>query len=126
MVVGVKIPKPILKFTLSMLCERDETADICLDAEGKPESDSELRDTENVPWGRDVSDYFEKEVKPYVPDAWINVGVVDHKDNQVGKVGYEIPFTRYFYVYQPPRDLMAIDTDIEKVEDELLKLLKQI
>ncbi len=123
---GLKVTTPAMKAVLSELSERDETADICLDANGNPESDSELRDTENVPWGRDVNEYFENEVRPYVPDAWINAEIRDHKDKKTGKVGYEIPFTRYFYRYQAPRDLTAIDADIVKVEDELLKLLKQI
>ena len=74
----------------------------------------------------DIKKYFEKEVKPYVPDAWINESVIDHKDGKVGIVGYEIPFTRYFYKYEAPRSLEAIETDIEKVENELLDLLKQL
>jgi type I restriction enzyme M protein len=73
-----------------------------------------------------VNAYFETDVKPYVPDAWINESVVDHKDGKVGVVGYEIPFTRYFYEYAPPRALEAIEQDIESVENELLTLLKQL
>lgn len=93
---------------------------------GEIEIDKSLRDYENVPWGTDVNEYFEKEVKPYVPDAWINTSVVDHKDGKVGVVGYEIPFTRYFYKYEAPRSLEAIEGNIEKVENELLELLKQL
>ena len=74
----------------------------------------------------DIKEYFLKEIKPYVPDAWINEKVVDHKDGKVGIVGYEIPFTRHFYKYEAPRSLEAIETDIEKVENELLDLLKQL
>lgn len=114
------------KSILAALSERDEKADICVDASGNPEPDSELRDYENVPHGTDVNEYFEKEVKPYAPDAWINETVRDHKDNEVGKVGYEIPFTRYFYTYEAPRSLEEIETDIEQVENELLNLLKQL
>ena len=77
-----------------------------------------------MPWGVDVNSYFEKEVKPYASDAWINETVKDHKDNEVGKVGYEIPFTRFFYKYEAPRSLEEIETDIEGVENELLSLLK--
>lgn len=106
--------------------ERDESAEICMDKDGNPEADNELRDYENVPWGTDVNEYFEKEVKPYVSDAWINESVCDAKDGKVGIVGYEIPFTRYFYKYEAPRSLEAIETDIEKVENELLELLKQL
>ena len=69
-----------------------------------------------------TSQNFDKEVKPYVFDAWINESVRDHKDGKVGVVGYEIPFTRHFYKYEAPRSLEAIETDIEKVENELLIL----
>ena len=105
---------------------RDDSAAICIDKEGNPEPDSELRDFENVPYEMDIKEYFNKEVKPYVSDAWINESVRDHKDGKVGIVGYEIPFTRYFYKYEAPRSLEEIETDIEKVENELLTLLKQL
>ncbi len=114
------------KTILNALSERDENAEICRDSNGDPEPDSELRDQENVPFGVKVEDYFKSEVLPYVPDAWINEGVRDHKDNQVGKIGYEIPFTRYFYTYEAPRSLEKIEKDIEGVENELLTLLKQL
>lgn len=123
---GLKLKAPVVKAILASLSDRDESADICTDKDGKPESDSELRDTENVPYGEDIRKYFKREVLPYVPDAWINEAVRDLKDNQIGKVGYEIPLTRYFYKYEPPRDLEDIETDIEKVENELLGLLKQL
>ncbi len=122
----VKVLGNIFKIIWQELSERDETADVILDAKENPESDSELRDTENVPYHQNIYTYFEKEVKPFVPDAWINEVVTDIKDGKVGKVGYEIPLTRYFYKYQPPRDLGEIETDIEKVENELLELLKKL
>ena len=124
--VDLKLRGPILKALIDSYGERDESADICRDEEGNPESDSDLRDTENVPYNQSIKDYFEKEVKPYVADAWINEGVRDHKDGKVGKVGYEIPFTRYFYTYTPPRPLEEIESDLEKVENELLGLLKKL
>lgn len=105
---------------------QNDNAEVALDKDGKPEPDNSLKDFENVPWGTDVNVYFDTEVKPYVPDAWINESVVDHKDGKVGVVGYEIPFTRYFYEYVPPRALEAIEQDIESVENELLTLLKQL
>jgi len=122
----LKLKAPVKKAILSALSERDEKADICTDKDGNPESDSELRDTENIPYDEDIQTYFKREVIPYVPDAWINETVRDHKDGGLGKVGYEIPLTRYFYTYEPPRDLEEIETDIEKVENELLGLLKQL
>jgi type I restriction enzyme M protein len=105
---------------------KDEKAEICIDKDGNKETDGDLRDHENVPYGTDVKEYFDKEVRPYVADAWINESVRDHKDNQVGVVGYEIPFTRYFYKYEAPRSLEAIEADIETVENELLTLLKKL
>lgn len=121
-----KLGAPLLKAVMSVLSARNEKADICTDADGKPEPDSELRDYENVPLGEDIRAYFDREVKPYVPDAWINESVRDHKDNEIGKIGYEIPFTRYFYKYEAPRELEAIEKDIEEVENELLALLKKL
>lgn len=107
---------------------KDEDGKIATDKKWTPKSDWELRDTENVPYEMDVYEYFEKEVKPFVPDAWINEDkkYCDHKDGKVGKVGYEINFTRYFYTYQAPRSLEEIESDIEKVENDLLGLIKQL
>ena len=85
-----------------------------------PEPDPELRDTENVPLSERIESYFEREVKPYVPDAWINTAVRDEKDSKVGKVGYEINFNRYFYKYTPPRPLEEIESDIKAVEKDVL------
>ena len=76
---------------LEVLSEKDETAEVCRDAKGRPEADSDLRDTENVPLKENVEEYFKREVLPHVPDAWI-----DHKKT---KVGYEIPLNRHFYRY---------------------------
>ncbi len=85
-----------------------------------------MRDTENVPLGESIHDYFDREVRPYVPEAWINKSVRDHKDGEIGKVGYEINFNRYFYKYQPPRPLEAIESDIKTVEQDILKLLREV
>lgn len=123
---AVKSSQKILKTIIDVVGEQDENAEICKDKDGNIEPDGELRDFENVPYEMDIKKYFDKEVKPYVPDAWINESVVDHKDGKVGIVGYEIPFTRYFYKYEAPRSLEVIEKDIEKVENELLELLKQL
>ena len=114
------------KVILQTMSESDDTADVITDSKGNPEADSSLRDTENVPLGQDVTEYFEREVTPYIPNAWINTKVTDHKDGEVGKVGYEIPFTRFFYEYKPPRDLHEIESDIKETEVELAKLLKEL
>lgn len=120
----VKLTAAIRKAILAALSERDETAEICRDVEGHPEPDPELRDYEQVPLKEDIYTYFDREVRPHVPDAWINTAIRDHKDNEVGKVGYEINFNRYFYTYQPPRPLEEIEADIRAIETEILELIK--
>ena len=78
-----------------------ETADSCTDKHGKPEADADLRDTENVPLSQNINDYFQREVLPHVPDAWIDDSKCDELDGKIGIVGYEINFNRYFYQYTP-------------------------
>ena len=138
---GVRIPGPIKKAIFSALGERDRDAKICRDNKGRPEPDSELRDTENIPlrpgaelplpmdfgsdkpndrlvqtFRGDIDDYMAREVLPHVPDAWV--------DYDKTKVGYEIPINRHFYVYKPPRPLDEIESDITRLEGEIAGLLK--
>lgn len=115
---GIKVPVPVQKAILSSLSERDETADVCLTPKGDVEPDSELRDYENVPLKESVTAYFDREVKPYVPDAWI--------DDSKTKIGYEIPFTRHFYIYQELRPLEVIDKEIWDLEQEIQEMLKSV
>jgi len=140
---GLKVGAPIKKAILAALSERDPKADICLDAKGNPEPDADLRDTENVALPKDISlplpldydnetghdnlltlvqdhceDYLKAEVLPHVADAWI--------DHSKTKVGYEIPLTRHFYVYQPPRPLDAIARDISKLEKDIMAMLREV
>ncbi|MFA6364023.1 N-6 DNA methylase [Methanoregula sp.] len=123
---GLKITAALKKSIWSALSERDETAEVCKDADGKPEPDPELRDTENVPLSEAIETYFDREVRPHVPDAWINTDVVDQRDGKTGKVGYEINFNRYFYKYVPPRPLEEIEADLKKVEEEIAELMKDV
>lgn len=94
--------------------------------------DGDLRDNENVPLDPSVATsdlievYFLKEVAPHVSDAWINADKRDEKDGEIGIVGYEIPFNRHFYIYQPPRDLEEIDKDLDAVSADILKLLAEV
>lgn len=96
------------------------------------EQDGELRDNENVPLNPAmptsdlIENYFKAEVLPHVDDAWINADKRDAKDGEVGTVGYEIPFNRHFYVYQPPRPLEEIDADLDAVSAEIMKLLQEV
>ncbi|QDV90922.1 putative type I restriction enzymeP M protein [Phycisphaerae bacterium RAS2] len=122
----VKISAPIKKAIQSALSERDETADICRDKDGNPEPDADLRDYESVPLKEDIRAYFDREVRPHVPDAWINESVTDAKDGEIGKVGYELPLTRHFYVYQPPRELAAIEADITGLEKDIVRMLAEV
>ncbi len=100
--------------------ERDAKGKVVLGTKGKgkglPVPDSSLRDTENVPLSEDVEDYFEREVLPHAPDAWI--------DHEKTKVGYEIPFNRHFYVFKPPRPLAEIDAELKTVTDRMLTMIK--
>ena len=123
---GVELSKPLRKAILSALSERDKTGEICRDSKGNPEPDPELRDHENVPLKEDICAYFDREARPHVPDAWINEEACDERDGKVGKVGYEISFNRYFYVYESPRPLGEIDADIKTLEAEILKMLGEV
>ena len=138
---GVKVLAPIKKAISAALGERDQVAEICRDSKGRPEPDSELRDTEKIPlpsgtalplpmdfgpdkpndrlvdaFRDDIDAYIAREVLPHVPDSWV--------DYVKTKVGYEIPINRHFYVYRPPRPLDEIETDITQLEEDIAGLLK--
>jgi type I restriction enzyme M protein len=101
---------------------RDEQGRIVVGVKGKqkgqPQPDSALRDAENVPLGEDVEDYFKREVLPYAPDAWIDV--------EKTKVGYEIPFNRHFYFFEPPRPLAEIDADLAQVTERIKAMIEEL
>lgn len=115
---NIKISAPVKKTIMNVLSERDETADICTDKDGNPEPDSDLRDYENVPLQDDIDEYMKREVLPHVPDAWV--------DESKTKIGYEIPFTRHFYEYVPPRPLEEIEREIKDLEDEIRGMLDMV
>jgi type I restriction enzyme M protein len=138
---GIKIAAPVKKAVFAALSERDPDAEMCLDAKGKPEPDPELRDTEIVALPEDISlplaydsetgheqllelvqahceAYLQAEVLPHVPDAWI--------DHSKTKVGYEIPLNRHFYVYQPPRPLEVIASEISQLEKDIIAMLSEV
>ncbi|ALG69993.1 restriction endonuclease subunit M [Azospirillum thiophilum] len=102
--------------------ERDAAGAIVLGQKGKqkgkPLPDSKLRDTENVPLTEDVEAYFKREVLPHAPDAWI--------DHDKTKIGYEIPFNRHFYVFEPPRPLAEIDAELNGVIGRIQALLGEV
>ena len=122
---GLKFTAPIKKAVLSALSERNTEAEVCRDGKGRPEPDPQLRDRENVPLLEDVESFFEREVRPHVPDAWIDSKRRDPQDGKVGLVGYEFNFNRYFYEYRPPRPLEEIEADIRRVEKEIAAMLEE-
>ena len=129
---GSQTNKGLLKMYRDTLGEKDELADVVYAdpytvpiQEGmiytwkeKPLADGDLKDSENVPWKQDIEKYFETEVLPFAPDAWM--------DREKDKIGYEIPFTKYFYEYKPLRDLSLIMKDIEELEEQTEILLEEI
>lgn len=121
----LKLKEPLRKAILAALTERDERAEPVTDAQGNPEPDPELRDYENVPLKEDVRTYFEREVKPFVADAWIDESFRDERDKRVGVVGYEINFNRHFYRYTPPPHPADLAREIEKQERAIAALLQE-
>lgn len=124
--ISFKLVAPVKKSILTALSEKDEDADICKDTKGNMEADSDLRDHELVPLADNWQDYMEREVKPFVPDAWVDEGHKDASDGKVGRVGYEINFNRYFYKYVPPRPVAEIDDELKTLEAEIASLLKEV
>lgn len=114
---GLKLPTPLFNAIVAGLGERDEAADPCMKG-GSPEPDTDLRDTETVTLKEDIHAYFEREVLPHAPDAWV--------DEDKTRTGYEIPFTRTFYRYVPPRPLGAIDADLRRLAGEIQDMLREI
>lgn len=116
--IDISLYAYIKKAIFNAFGEEDETAEPAKDKSGNLKADSDLREYENVPLKEDIEDYFEREIKPHLKDAWI-----DHSKTQIG---YEIPFTRYFYEYEELRPLEEIDNDIKELEEEILDLLKEV
>ena len=123
---NIKLASPIKKAILSTFGERNEDAEICRDSKGNIEADSDLRDHELVPYAEDWQSYIEREVKPFVPDAWVDESYRDTSDGEVGRVGYEINFNRYFYKYVPPRPLEEIEEELKQLELEISSLLGSV
>ena len=108
---------PFQKALREALGVRDPEGEVQL-VKGEPEPDPDLRDYENVPLDEDIDAYVEREILPHVPDAWV--------DHDKTKIGYEIPFTRHFYVYKPPRPLAEIDAELNALEAEIQGLLTEV
>lgn len=121
-----KVGKPFIKALVNTLGERDPDGGAVMDRDGNPVADPELTDYENVPLSEDVRDYLAREVLPHVPDAWIDGTFRDDKDGEIGRVGFEINFNRYFYRYVLPRPLEEIDAELKQVEAEIAALLGEV
>ena len=124
--LDIKLTASQFKLIQKHISEHDDEATLCKDSKGKVEANPDLRDNENVPLSEDINEYFDREVKPHVPLAWIDKKKTDEKDGKVGVVGYEIPFNRHFYEYVPPRSLTEIDTELDAVTSDIMKLLQEV
>ncbi len=122
----LKVGAPVKKAIVAALSDRDDEADICRDAKGQPEPDPYLRDHELAPLSEDWRAYVAREVTPFVPDAWVDESYRDERDGEVGRVGYEINFNRYFFKYVPPRPLGVIDQELKQLEVEIARLLSEV
>lgn len=122
----IKFGAPLKKAIIGAMSVRDEEAEPELDKDGNPVADTSLRDHELVPLKEDWQAYFDREVTPFVPDAWVDTSHRDAADGGVGRVGYEINFNRYFYQYVPPRPLAEIDAELKMLEAEIAGLLKEV
>ena len=121
-----KIPAKYEKIIWKEIGEHDDEAEICKDKDGNPEVDNELKDIERVPLKESVQEYFEREIKPYMPDAWIDENIRDERDGEIGKVGYDIPFTKYFFEFISIRDPKEIQEEIFMLEKEIQSLILEI
>ena len=116
---GLKPKSSIYMSIKNSFSERDENADPEKDQDGNFVPDAELREYENIPLNQNIDDYFETDVRPYAFDAWIDD---DSRDN----IGFEIPFTKYFYEYKPLPSLEKIDAEIRKLQDDIVRGLDDL
>lgn len=123
---GISIRKKKRTDILEALSEKDPDAKPARDTKDRLISDTDLRDYERVPLKEDVFEYLEREVKPHVEDAFIDEDYTDEQDGQVGRVGYEINFNRYFYEYDPPRPLSEIEEDLQEVQREIVEMMEEV
>ncbi|MDY7576534.1 N-6 DNA methylase [Actimicrobium sp. CCI2.3] len=122
----IKVAKVFIKALTTAFGRRDPDGQPVLDANGAVVADTELTDYENIPLSESIDDYFAREVLPHVPDAYVDAAFFDEMDKQIGKVGYEINFNRFFYQYVAPRKLADIDADLKQVEAEIAALLGEV
>lgn len=122
----LRVATPLRKLILATMAERDDAAEIARDAKGRPQPDPDLRDHELVPLTEVWGTFFDREVAPHVSDAWVDTNHLDPADKDVGRVGYEINFKRFFDHYAPPRDVALIDEELAAKELEIADLLRAL
>ncbi len=123
---GLNLRAPAPKAVNFAFSDRDKTVTFCPGQDSHTDPDPKMRDIESVPLSETLDTFFAREVKPHVPDAWIDTTKRDPKDGEVGLVGYEINFNRYFYRYTPPRTLEEIEADIRAIEAEIVRMLAEV
>lgn len=121
-----KVNAALIKAFQKAFGVRDPDLDPVLDKSGAVIPDDDLTDYENIPLRTDIRGYMAQEVLPHAPDTYVDEDFRDEYDGQVGVVGYEINFNRYFYEYQPPRDLEEIDAELKAVEVEIAAVLTEV
>lgn len=115
----ITLSSGLMKAIVNAIGVRNENAVVCKDAKGNIESDSSLKDTESISLKEDIYEYFEREVKPHVPDSYMDESTFDN-------IGYEIPFTRYFYKYESLRPFDEIMKEIEELENEIAQEIRKV
>jgi type I restriction enzyme M protein len=121
-----KVTKAFQNALIKSFGEKDPEGEPVTKRNGEIEPDKDLTDYEQVPLGTDIRDYFATEVLPHVSDAWIDETYTDDRDGEIGKIGYEINFNRYFYKYEAPRPLRDIDADLKQIEAEIKEILDEV
>lgn len=116
---GITLSSGLIKAIVNAIGVRNENAEVCKDTKGNIESDSNLKDTESISLKEDIYEYFEREVKPHVPDSYMDESSFDN-------IGYEIPFTRYFYKYESLRPFDEIMKEIEELESEIAQEIRKV
>ena len=122
----LKLGKPVQSAMQNAFTAADPDGEAVLDAKGNPVWDSELKQIEIIPLGEDLDAYMQREVLPFVSDAVVDETVTDERDGQVGIVGYEVNFNKYFYKYIPPRPRSELEQEILSIEEETQKLLQEL
>ncbi|HHX17579.1 MAG TPA: SAM-dependent DNA methyltransferase, partial [Clostridium sp.] len=115
---AIELRAPLRNAIIKVFGRHDDEANICKNTKGEVEANSDLRDTERVPLDEDIDQYFNREVKPYNPEAWI--------DKEKTVVGYEIPFTRYFYKFEEPEPADVISSRILEIEKDINMSLRKL